>query len=290
MLFDSHCHLQFRAYDEDRGEVIRRCQEKGVVLNIVGTQSDTSRMAVELAEQYDNMYATIGLHPIQEHVVAVEEEGSSFTSRGEAFDTALYDELAQSKKVIAIGETGLDRFHVPADQPWAEVVEKQWAVFQQHAVLAQKNDLPLVIHVRDAHEEMIGRLEDQKIERSRDQGSGMRAVVHCYTSNWMHAQQYLDLGFYLGLTGVITFPPKKTDPQSQLDLLEVVKKMPLDRMLVETDAPFLAPQAYRGDRCEPWMVEEVVKKIAEVRGLSAEEVEKATTENARRLFAKMMSS
>src|SRR3989338_1829796 len=113
-MFDSHCHLQFRAYDEDRGEVIRRCQEKGVVLNVVGTQSDTSLKAVELAEQHDNMYATIGLHPIQEHVVAVEEEGTSFTSRGEEFEMAFYEELSQSKKVIAIGETGLDRFHVPA--------------------------------------------------------------------------------------------------------------------------------------------------------------------------------
>ena len=109
-------------------------------------------------------------------------------------------------------------------------------------------------------------------------------VIHCYTGNWHYAQKYLALGLNLGFTGVITFAPKKTDPQTQLDLLEVVKNIPEERMLVETDSPYLAPQAYRGKRCEPWMVEEVVKKIAEIKGLSLTEVEAITTQNAKNLF------
>ncbi len=111
-----------------------------------------------------------------------------------------------------------------------------------------------------------------------------RATVHCYTSSWTHAEEYLNLGLYLGFTGVITFPPRKADPKAQENLLEVVKKIPLDRVVVETDSPYLAPMPYRGERAEPWMVAEVIKKIAEVKGLSVPEVEKATTNNAMNLF------
>ena len=143
-----------------------------------------------------------------------------------------------------------------------KVFDDQWALFLKHVELAQEFDLPVVIHVRDAHDEMIKRLKS--LDKS------IRAVVHCYTGNWEYAQEYLDLGFYLGFTGVVTFPPKKTNPQPQLELNQVVEHIPLDKILVETDAPFLAPQAYRGEQCEPWMTEEVVKHIANVRGLGVE--------------------
>ena len=112
----------------------------------------------------------------------------------------------------------------------------------------------------------------------------IRGTIHCYTGNWHYAQKYLALGLHLGFTGVITFPPRKTDPQTQLSLLEVVANCPLNRMLLETDAPYLAPQAYRGERSEPWMIEEVVKKIAEIKRISVTEVADQTTNNAKNLF------
>lgn len=118
-------------------------------------------------------------------------------------------------------------------------------------------------------------------------GGNIDGVIHCFTGNWTQAQKFLDLGLYLGFTSVITFPPRKTNPEATISLLEVVKNCPLDRILTETDAPYLAPQKYRGERCEPWMVEEVVKKIAEVKGETEEAIEKAVLENTLRLFIKI---
>lgn len=307
-MFDTHCHLQFKAFRNDLTQVISRCAEKNMIMNVVGTQKDTSQKAVELAEEHENIYATIGLHPIQEYKTKVKEEETEFISRGEEFDGEFYEELVKSEKVIAIGETGLDKFHVPKDKSLADVMQTQKNFFVQHYNFAKKHDLPLVIHVREAHDEMIDLLQSviarsdegatSQSLRQRDfdvafqaprNDSKINGVMHCFGSNWDNAQKYLDMGLYLGFTGVITFPPKKTDPKLQEDLLEVIKKMPLDKILVETDAPFLAPQKYRGKRCEPWMVEEVVKKIAQVRNLSVEEVKEITMENSLHLFKRIQT-
>lgn len=282
MLIDSHCHIQFKAFEEDLDEVLVRCEEKGVIMNVVGTQQTTSRLAVEFAEKYDNMYATIGLHPIQEYVVKVKEEDTSFTSRGEQFDMAYYERLAAHPKVIAVGETGLDKYHIPKDKTQEEIFATQKAVFLDHVRLANKYDLPLVMHVRDAHTEMIDMLVDL---RSKEYEIG--GVVHCFTGDWDQAKAYLDMGLYLGFTGVVTFPPKKTDPEPQEKLLEVLKNIPLDRILVETDAPYLAPQAHRGKRSEPWMTEEVIAFIAQYRGLAVDEFRRQTVENTKTLFSKI---
>ncbi len=276
MFIDTHAHIQFDAYKDDRDAVIDRCRDKGLILNLVGTQKDTSRRAVEMAEQYDNMYASIGTHPIHLHATHVDEEETSFLSREESFDEDYYTELVKSPRVIAIGECGLDLFHVPKDKNKEEVLVKQREVFLAHVKFAHKHDLPLVIHCRDAHDEMIDLLGGL--------GREIRGTVHCYTSDWSHAQEYLKLGLHLGFTGVVTFPPKKLDPIPQLGLLETIEKMPLDRIVVETDSPYLAAQAYRGTRAEPWMVEEVVKKIAEVRKVSMEEMNQVIVENTLRLF------
>lgn len=277
MFIDSHCHLQFKSYNDDREAVIARCQERGMLMNTIGTQMDTSKKAVELAQQYDEIYATVGLHPIQSKKVGVTEEHTSFIARGEDFDSEYYRSLiTSSDKVIAVGETGLDAYHVPKDVPLTQVFDDQWVVFLKHYELAKEFDLPMVFHVRDAHDEMIRRLKEMQFAHP--------AVVHCFTGNWKQAQAYLDLGCYLGFTGVVTFPPKKTDPSPQEALLEVVDNIPLDRILVETDAPFLAPQAYRGQRSEPWMTEEVIKFLAERRDMSYEELQKITIVNTTALF------
>ena len=315
MLLDTHCHLQFNGYDKNREEVIERCNQKRMILNIVGTQKDTSKKAVELAEKYDNYYATIGTHPIHLFASRVDEEESSFVSHEESFDEEYYTELAKSKKVIGVGETGLDLFHLPEGKSIKEVLEKQKEVFIAHINFAAKHNLPLVIHCRSAHDEMI-KLLQSVIARSPNligttssrhggisvplQSTGQRdsdgskdprndrkihGVMHCFAGDWEQAKQYLDMGLYLGFTGVVTFPPKKTDPKPQNDLLEVLQKVPLDRILVETDAPYLAPQKYRGTfPSEPWMVEEVIKKIAEIRQKTVEEINQIVLENALNLF------
>lgn len=284
-MIDTHCHIHFRGMDEDRDAIIARCREKGMILNLVGTQKDTSKNAMELAKQHDWMYASIGTHPNHLFPTYIDEGESQFMSREEDFDEEYYESLYQSApdKIIAVGESGLDLFHLPKEPSVEVVLEKQKKIFLKHVAFAEKHDLPLVIHCREAHDHLISLLKSEV----RSPKSEVRGTVHCYTSNWTHAQEYLNLGLHIGFTGVITFPAKKTNPKQQNDLLEVVEKMPLDRILIETDAPYLAPQAHRGERCEPWMVEEVIKKVAELRGLTVGEVEKVTTENALRLFSKI---
>lgn len=281
MLIDTHCHLQFNAYKKDADEVLARCIEKGMILNVVGSQRDTSLRAVELARRYDFIYATVGLHPIHTHETEVDEEEIKFKTREEDFDYEFYKSLAQDEKVIAIGECGFELYHVPEGADKEKFLQKQKDVFLKQINLARELDMPLVIHVRDAHEEMVRFLDEVR------KGSPVSGVVHCYTGNWHFAQKYLEMGLYLGFTGVITFPAKKTDPQPQIDLLEVVNNVPLDMVLIETDAPYLAPQAYRGQRCEPWMVEEVAKKIAELRGVTTKEIADIAENNARKLFKKI---
>lgn len=275
MLIDTHCHIQFKAFYNDVNAVIARCKEREMILNLVGTQADNSKKAVEWAEKYDWMYASVGLHPIQEYKTYVLEEADKFIARGEQFDYMYYKSLAAHPKVIAIGETGLDRFHIPKDIDPEIVIDKQKHTFLQHAKLAEEVSKPLVIHVRDAYGDMLELLPDLK---------NNTGVIHCYTGNWDYAQEYLKAGFYLGFTGVITYPPKKTEPAPQIWLDEVLKKVQIDRIVIETDSPYLAPHIIRGQRNEPWRVEEVMKKLAEIRGMSIKEVEKQVEENTRRLF------
>ncbi len=280
MMVDTHAHAHFNAYKNDMDEVIKRSLEKNVIINLVGTQSDTSRKAVEVAQKYDNVYASVGLHP--EHLFSkhVDEEETSFVSREENFDYEYYKKLAAHPKVIGIGECGLDLYRIPEGLTKEQMLPKQREVFEGHIRLAQEMNLPMVIHCREAHEYL---LEVLKSPEAR----GVRGTIHCYTSNWTNAEQYLKLDFYLGFTGVITFPPLKANPQAQADLLEVVQKMPLDRILLETDCPYLSPAPYRGKRGEPWMVEATAAKIAEIRGVNLAEILTATTENAKRLFKKI---
>ncbi len=278
-MIDSHCHIQFNAYKDDAPLVIKKCQDSGIILNCVGSQIDTSRRAIEYAEKYKNIFATIGLHPVHLFATEVDEGEVAFKSREESFEYAEYQKLASHPKVVGIGECGLELYHLPENANREEILKKQVNTFLQEYKLAKELGLPIVIHVREAHDEMI------KLLKSLNEP--IKGVVHCYTSDWKNAEEYLNLGLYLGFTGVVTFPPKKTNPKPQLDLLEVVEKCPIDKMLIETDAPYLAPQAYRGERCEPWMVVEVAKKIATTRHLGLEEVIKITEANTRKLFDKI---
>lgn len=252
-----------------------------MVLNLVGTQKDTSRAGVEMAEKFPFTYASIGLHPVHLFSTHIDEEESSFLSREEDFDYDYYKQLGQSKKVIAVGECGLDLYRMPEGRTREEVLEKQKKTFALQFKLAQELGVALVIHVREAHAEMIELLKSLMQEYNM---LSVRGTVHCYTGDWKFAEQYLSLGLHIGFTGVITFPPKKSDPQTQTDLLEAVKNIPLEKIVVETDAPYLAPIPFRGRRCEPLMVEHTIRKIAELKHVSFEDAERATTDNALKLF------
>jgi len=287
MLTDTHCHLQFNGYNNDRGEVINRCLTKDMFLNIVGTQKDTSKKAIELAKNNENFYASIGLHPVHLYPTQIDEEESSFLSREEDFDYDYYKELASDKKVIGIGECGLDFFHLPKNLEFSKILEKQKQEFLKQVNLACELDLALVVHVRNsddvslpnAYDEIIKILTDVKKEKPN-----LRGVIHCYGGSWGQAEKILSLGFYIGFTGILTFPARKTNLKSTENLIETVIKIPLDSFLIETDSPYLAPQKYRGQRCEPFMVEEVAKKIAELRGISYEEIKEQAWQNAKKVF------
>jgi TatD DNase family protein len=248
-------------------------------MNAVGTHKDTSLKAIQCAEMYEGVVASVGLHPVHLFSQHLDEEESSFQTREENFDEEYYHKLAEHPKVVGIGECGFDVYRMPEGKTRAEVLARQKEVFAGHVRVARAVQKPLVIHVRDAYEEMLETLTHEMTLQN-----SLRGVLHCYLGTWALAQEFLKLGFYLGVTGICTFPPKKTDPKAQEELWQTIRLAPLSRLLLETDSPYLAPNPYRGKRSEPWMVAEVAKKIAELKGITVEEVEKTTTENARELF------
>ncbi len=264
--FDAHTHANFVAYNDDREATILRAQEAGVGMNIVGTQFDTSKEAVALAEKYDNVYATIGLHPIHTSKSYHDEKelgegGKEFTSRGEVFDMSAYEELAKSGKVIAIGECGLDYYRV--DKSTKDI---QVEAFVQQIELANSLNKPLMLHIRNAYEDALEVIKAH---------AKVRGDVHFFAGDWSVAKKFLDIGFTLSFTGVITFTH---------DYDEVVKNAPLDMLLSETDAPYVSPVPHRGRRNEPAYVVEVVRKIAEIRGEDLEGVREQLFANAKRVF------
>ena len=270
MFIDTHSHLNFKAYDADREEVINRTQKEGVVCIDVGTKYETSKNAIELAEKNEGIYAAIGMHPI--HIktdlmkLRMDNDEGAFEPLGEEYIKERYKELAKSKKVVAIGEIGLDYYYKPKTNTRLEQFkELQKEVFIEQLDLAKELDLPVIVHVRMAHADVLEIL-------AKRQNKG---VVHCFTGNWEEAQKYLDLGFYLGINGIIF----------KFDIDEVIKKAPLDKILVETDCPYLTPPVEGKDkRNEPTFVKHVAQKIADLRGISFEEVASATTANAKKLF------
>lgn len=273
-MIDTHCHLNFLAYKDDREQVFKRANEAGVakVIN-VGSQWDTSLRSVEMAAT-EGYYAAIGLHPIHLFEQEVDEEESHFTTRAEVFDYKKYFDLAKSSnKVVAVGECGLDYFWWPKDKSQAEVKAMQAKLFSEQINLAVELKLPLITHCREAYTDLLNIIKEHK-----QQGQKVNGVSHCFLGNRQEAKEFLDLGFMLSFTGIITF--KNVNPE----LLEVIKETPIDRIMIETDSPYLAPTPYRGKRNEPSFVVEVAKKIGEIKGLSLEEVDKITTTNAEKFF------
>lgn len=271
---DIHAHVNFNAFDADRDEVIKRALDNEIWIINVGTQVDTSQRAVEIANKYpEGVYAIIGLHPI--HTGAsfhdkkeLGEEGKEFTSRGEKFDKESYRELLKDKKVVGIGECGLDYYRLDEDS-----IEKQKAAFTLQIELANELNKPLMLHIRNNVDKKFNAYTDA-LEILKKY-SKVKGDVHFFAGTMGDAKAFTDFGFTLSFTGVVTFTH---------DYDEVIKNTPLDMIMSETDCPYLTPVPHRGKRNEPVYVKEVVKRIAEIKGLPEDEVARAIISNAKRVF------
>jgi TatD DNase family protein len=253
---DIHCHPNFPQYDTDRQEMLARMEAQNVYGICVGTDRETSRQSVDLANAQPNIYATIGVHPTEE---------------GDFFDTEYFSGLARKGKVVAVGECGLDYFRRDADE--AEK-RRQESLFRKQVELSTLLKLPLMIHCRpsagtlDAYEDILGILSEYREK-------GVRGNIHFFVGDVEIAKKFLNLGFTMSFTGVVTFAR---------DYDEVIKFLPIERIMVETDSPFVAPLLFRGQRNEPLYVKEVLQKIAEIKSLDKEDVRKTIVETTKMVF------
>jgi len=251
MLFDTHVHLNSKMYKKDLNEVIERALEVGVTkMAVVGFDMPSNKHAIQLAEQYECIYAVVGVHP---------SDARSATEAG----WAVLREQLKHPKVVALGECGFDYYH---DTSFNDI---QREVFKRQLAIAKELDMPIVIHMRDS--------VDDTYEMLRDEGKGLGGVLHCYGGDVAMMHKFLDLGFYIGLDGPVTFKNARS-------VHEIAKAVPIDRLVIETDAPYLTPAPYRGKRNEPAYLSYVAEKIAELRGMSYDEVCRITTENALKMY------
>lgn len=257
-LIDTHCHPQMGDYDTDRDAMIGRALDTDTGLIAIGTNLVDSLAGVRLAEKYPQqpVYAAVGVHPTDDDA--------------EAFRPGDLEALLNNDKVVGIGETGLDYFRLAPDDDR----QLQIDLFEQQIIVALSNDLPLIIHCRDKNG-VYGAYDD--VFRTLIRHQVKKFVMHCFSGDAKYAEKFLGLGGMLSFTGIITFPKSES-------MQQIVTNTPLDRIMVETDAPFLAPQEFRGQRNEPIWVKSVADKMAEIRGISSEEIAKITTENAVKFF------
>jgi len=266
-LIDTHAHLQFKAYDPDREEVIKRSLKELAAIINVGADLDSSENAVKLTKQYDRLYNAVGIHP--HHAEKYYKTGEYLTK---------LEKLINQPQVVAVGEIGLDLHHYKSlrvlssdeleNSPPPDL-EKQREIFHHQVSLALKLSKPVIFHCRDAYDELY-----QEIKQYQGKVSG---VVHCFMGNWEQAEGFLDLGLYISFTGNITY--KGNDY-----LREIARKVPDDRILTETDAPYLSPQERRGMRNEPMYVKMVAESLENVKSWSLTKVIETTNKNAQQLF------
>ncbi|HXU60596.1 MAG TPA: TatD family hydrolase [Polyangia bacterium] len=253
-MIDSHCHLDDAYFRAERAEILGRARQVGVTAFVcvgVGRGADAAEEAAAIAAAEADVYATVGVHP-HDSAQATEAHWATF------------ERLARAPKVVGIGETGLD-YHYKHSPP-----EVQQAAYRRSIALARAAGLPVVSHIRDAHAEAA--------EILRAEAAGMAGVIHCFTGGVAEARTYLDLGQYLSFSGIVTF-------KNATAVREAAAFAPADRILVETDAPYLAPVPHRGKRNEPAFIAETLRVLAELRGVPVADLDAATTENTRKVFA-----
>lgn len=267
--FDIHSHIQFPEFDEGRAEMIGKMKEEGIAAIVVGTDAETSEQAVRLAEKNENLFAAVGLHP---NDIFLEE-----------FDEHFYNDILSRDKVVAVGECGLDYFRLSGTKSiltLAEIKQKQKEIFKKHIDLAIECKKPLMVHCRpsagtmDAYEDALGIFSMYRSQTSEDAGrlaSMPRGNMHFFAGDLATAQKFFAYDFSISFTGVITFA-------NGYD--EIVVKSPADKIMAETDCPFVAPEPYRGKRNSPLYIKEIVERIAELRGEDFEKVRETLSRNA----------
>lgn len=281
---DIHSHLNLSPLNKDEARVLAKMKDESVATITVGVDYETSVQAVKLANENENFYACIGLHPVDSTSKVLEgqvDSTSKVPSEGEGqndnitevFDSQKYIELAKDPKVVAIGETGLDYFRDQSD----ESKKRQLKIFTKHIEIAIELNKPLMIHARasrgtmDAYEDTLNILEGLLSTRS----TKLHVNFHFFAGNLEIANRIVKNGWSMSFDGPITFAH---------DYDEIIKSVPIENIMAETDAPFAAPVPYRGKTCEPWMVKEVYKQIAKIRGADAEEIRQKINQNAQRIF------
>lgn len=256
MLIDSHCHLNYKGLIEDQANVLERSRAAGVdlMLNIATRESEWDAV-LDTAVREPDVWATVGIHPHE-------------ADEHPHIDTAKLVERAAHPRVVGIGETGLDYYYDHSDR------ERQQRSFRSHIAACRETGLPLIVHTRDAEEDTLAIMQDEM-------GKGTyNGVIHCFTASGAFADAAMELGFYISISGIVTF-------KSARDLQDTAARLPIDRLLVETDSPFLAPVPHRGRPCEPAYVADTAKFLANLRGESIEELAAATSANFRTLFSKV---
>ena len=246
---DTHCHIYYDKYDHDINDVINRASNNNVNNIIcVGVDLESSRKSLELAEQYQSVFATVGYHPHE----------AKLTSENYLDEIK---KISQKSKVVAIGEIGLDYYYEHSDK------KIQIKVFREQLELAKELNMPTIIHNRESDDDLYHNIKESNINKG---------VIHCYSSDIKYANKLFELGLIVSFTGIITFSKK---------LQEVVKEIPMDKIMIETDSPYLTPIPFRGKRNEPYMVKYVAEKIAEIKNISVEEVAEITTKTAKDFFS-----
>ncbi|MBU3925857.1 TatD family hydrolase [Patescibacteria group bacterium] len=263
-LFDIHCHLDFSEFDKDREEVIKRALSNGIGMVNVGTDYESSKKAIELAEKYEHVYATVGLHPHSIHL--------GVKPPSECPSIPKLKALAKHPKVVGIGECGLDYKFQDTRNNNQTNINLQKSIFKQQIELALEVNKPLMIHCRDAHEDLLAILSTYySLHSTRLQGN-----LHFFSGTWEEAQKYFDLGFSISFAGPVTYDVGR--------ITDIVSRAPINKIMIETDSPFAAPAPFRGQRNEPFYVQEIAKKIAQIKNLTYEEICKITTKNALKIF------
>lgn len=258
MLIDSHCHLNYKGLVEDQAAVLERARLSGVelMLNIATRESEWDAVLATAIREPD-VWATVGIHPHE-------------ADEHPHIDTAKLVDRAAHPRIVGIGETGLDYYYDHSDR------DRQQTSFRAHIAAARETQLPLIVHTRDAEDDTLAILRDEM-------GKGaFPGVIHCFTASGAFADAAMEIGFYISISGIVTFRNAK-------DLQETAKRLPADRILIETDSPFLAPVPHRGKPCEPGYVADTARFLANLRGETIEELEANTTANFRKLFAKTAS-
>ena len=278
MFVDTHAHLNFNAYKDDAEEVIKRILANNIWIINIGTNYETSKKAVEIAYRYEKgVYTAIGLHPIHLETGLVkiknDKEEIEVETKEEKFDYKKYKNLAKSEKVVAVGEIGLDYYYKPKTKRKLELFkEKQKEALLQQLNLAKELNLPVIFHCRMAHQDLIEILSENSEIKPQ------KAVAHGFVGNLEELQKYLNFGFYIGFNGIIF------KIIEGINLEENIKKTPLDKIVIETDCPYLAPPPFENQRNEPLYLKYIAGKIAQIKNLSYEEISEITTENAKKLF------